>query len=74
MRPFDDRVIYYYHKLLIVTTLFCSNHIFAQIAAVRRVVSTYSNDEIVLVLQHHDEDVEKTIADFVEGLLNSLVM
>nr|CAB3266523.1 SPATS2-like protein [Phallusia mammillata] len=38
-----------------------------KIAAVRAVVSDRSNDQIVLVLQHHDGDADKTIADFLEG-------
>uniref|UniRef100_H2YAX1 Uncharacterized protein n=1 Tax=Ciona savignyi TaxID=51511 RepID=H2YAX1_CIOSA len=38
-----------------------------KIHAVRAVVDSASNDQIVLVLQHNDDNVEKTISDFVEG-------
>ncbi|CAK8674044.1 spermatogenesis-associated serine-rich protein 2-like [Clavelina lepadiformis] len=38
-----------------------------KIAAVRAFVSNYSNDEIVLVLQNHDYNIDKTISAFVQG-------
>ena len=43
-----------------------------QIACVRTVVANYSNDEILLVLEHNDYDVNVTISDFLEGMYHFL--
>ena len=48
------------------------NKLIFQIHAVREVVEKnkkYSNDEIVLVLQHYELDVDQAIAAFLEGKL-----
>ncbi|XP_078489503.1 spermatogenesis-associated serine-rich protein 2 [Ciona intestinalis] len=44
-----------------------------KINAVRAVVSNATNDDIVLVLQNNDNDVDKSIADFVEGRAEAIL-
>nr|XP_002123251.1 SPATS2-like protein [Ciona intestinalis] len=44
-----------------------------KITAVRAVVSNATNDDIVLVLQNNDNDVDKSIADFVEGRAEAIL-
>lgn len=41
--------------------------IFFQINAVRAIVPNKSNNEIILVLQHFDNCVDKTVQAFMEG-------
>jgi hypothetical protein len=38
-----------------------------QLSAVKEVVKGKSNDEITQVLQHYDEDIERTIQAFLDG-------
>ena len=39
-----------------------------QVQAVREIVPGRSNNEIVLVLKHYDDDVERAIQAFLEGM------
>lgn len=48
--------------------LFCS----LQIGAVRAVVPNKSNNEIVLVLQHFENCVDKAVQAFLEGMCTSV--
>lgn len=44
---------------------------FSQISAVRAVVPNKSNNEIVLVLQHFENCVDKAVQAFLEGMKTS---
>lgn len=51
----------------------CSSHTcFFQISAVRAVVPNKSNNEIVLVLQHFENSVDKAVQAFLEGMRTSV--
>ena len=38
-----------------------------QVLQVRETVKSASNDQIILVLQYYENDVERTVAAFLEG-------
>lgn len=46
--------------------------LFLQISAVRAVVPNKSNNEIVLVLQHFENSVDKAVQAFLEGMSMSV--
>lgn len=58
------------------TLLIMSHFVFVffllQISAVRAVVPNKSNNEIVLVLQHFENSVDKAVQAFLEGMLTSV--
>lgn len=54
--------------LLFVTSLSFLVFVFEQISAVRAVVPNKSNNEIVLVLQHFENSVDKAVQAFLEGV------
>lgn len=53
-------------KTCSANTLFCVV-VFFQISAVRAVVPNKSNNEIVLVLQHFENCVDKAVQAFLDG-------
>lgn len=55
-------------NLIFVCLFVC---LFLQISAVRAVVPNKSNNEIVLVLQHFENCVDKAVQAFLEGMTTS---